>query len=119
MKMTKLEKTIIESMIGDSELTLANPKIHLHKMIVTNREFTGAGFFTEIQRSPDTRLFDEGLSMHWGRVGARLNADAIKTGYLVYVEDGYVTLIEGYTYGDEWPTEMEGIELYPIPTSLS
>ena len=69
---------------------------------------------TDFERSEELKLFDDSVSLRWGKVGARLNADQIETGYLVYVDDGYVTTVEGYTYGDEWPGSVERIELYAL-----
>jgi hypothetical protein len=43
-----------------------------------------------------------------------LNASKLETGYLIYIDDGFVTTVEGYTYGDEWPHQIEQIELYEL-----
>jgi hypothetical protein len=69
---------------------------------------------TEFERSEDLKVFATGVSLRWGKIGARLNAAKLETGYLVYVDDGYVTTVEGYTYGDEWPDQVEHIELYEL-----
>ena len=37
---------------------------------------------------------------------------------LVFVDDGYVTTIEGYTYGDQWPDPVELIELYELEPGM-
>jgi hypothetical protein len=41
-----------------------------------------------------------------------------ETGYLVYIDDGYVTSVEGYTYGDEWPDQIEQVELYELKPGM-
>jgi hypothetical protein len=47
-------------------------------------------------------------------VKARLNASKLETGYVVYVDNGYLTTIEGYTYGDDWPESIGSFELYEL-----
>jgi hypothetical protein len=49
-----------------------------------------------------------------GRVGAWLNVSRVETGYIVYVDGGYLTAMEGYTYGEDWPAEVEQVELYDL-----
>jgi hypothetical protein len=73
------------------------------------------GFLTEFERSPELKLFDAQASLRWGDIGARLNATRTETGYLVYVDGGYITAVEGYTYsGEKWPTQVESIEWYEL-----
>lgn len=114
MTLTELELSVLERMLADNEVAPRNRELHAGAVTVTDREFTGVGFLTELQQSPALKLFNDGVSMRWGKVGARLNAAKIETSYLVYVDDGYVTAIEGYTYGDEWPAEVDEVELYML-----
>ncbi|MDY7093938.1 MAG: hypothetical protein SX243_13280 [Acidobacteriota bacterium] len=114
MKLTELEASVLGRMFADNELPPRRGELHAEAVDVVDREFTGVGFLTELRRSPELKLFKDGVSMRWGEVGARLNATKIETGYLVYVDNGYVTAIEGYTYGDEWPAKVEQIEFYKL-----
>ena len=118
MKATELEQAVIGSMLSDHELKPAMSTVNFDAVVVSDREFTGAGFLTEFERSEELRLFDAGVSLRWGKVGARLNASRVETGYLVYVDNGYVTTVEGYTYGDEWPDQVEQIELYELKPGM-
>jgi hypothetical protein len=114
MKLTELETSVLERMLAGNDIPPTRGGLRADAVVVVDREFTGVGFLTELQRSPELKLFEDGVSMRWGKVGARLNATKIETGYLVYVDDGYVTSIEGYTYGDEWPTNVEEAEFYEL-----
>lgn len=114
MTANELEKAIISRMLADPELEPVSRSANLDMPNVTDRAFTGAGFLTEFERSKGTRLFQPGTTLRWGKVGARLNAAKLETGYIVYVDDGYVTTVEGYTYGDPWPERVENIELYTL-----
>src|SRR5688572_16216057 len=83
-------------------------------VVVTDRTMTGVGFLTELERSEELRVFGETISLRWSKAGARLNDAGIETRYLVYVDEGYITCVEGYTYGDEWPASVDRIDMYEV-----
>ena len=114
MKITELEKIVIERMLVDRTLKPLKLAVDFDRVSIRDREFTGAGFLTEFERSEELKLFDDKTSLRWGKVGARLNASELETGYLIYVDDGFLTTIEGYTYGEEWPHQIEQIDLYEL-----
>ena len=118
MKPNELEKLVLKSMLDDPELKPVVSAVNFDALTVMERDFTGTGFFTEFERSNGLKLFQDGVSMRWGKVGARLNANKLETGYLVYVDDGYMTTIEGYTYGDEWPDQITTIEMYELKSGM-
>jgi len=77
------------------------------------------GFMTEFVPSPELKLFDDNASLRWGDVGARLNTARTETGYLVYVDGGQITAVEGYTYGGEaWPGRVESVEWYELKEGM-
>lgn len=118
MKTSALEKAVIGRMLSDRELRPARSTVDFDKVTVSSREHTGPGFLTEFEPTEELKLFEDGVSLRWGNVGARLNASRQETGYLVYVDDGYVTAVEGYTYGDDWPDQVEQIELYELKPGM-
>lgn len=118
MKTTELETAVLRAMLADADLEKIRSTVNFDKVTVCDRELTGVGFLTELERSDELKLFDSGFSSRWGKIGARLNSSEIETGYLVYIDDGYVTTLEGYTYGDEWPEHIDRIELYELKPGM-
>lgn len=118
MKPNELEIAVLRSFLADREQHPAAFPASLDSLNVTDRALTGAGFLTEFERSRELKWFQDGVSMRWGNVGARLNAPRLETGYLVYVDDGYVTAVEGYTYGDPWPEHVDSIEVYELKPGM-
>lgn len=114
MKANSLERTVIEKMLADPGVNPIKHTVNFDSVIVIERRFTGVGFFTDFQYSQETKLFDSSVSLRWGKVGARLNESKLETGYLVYVDDGHITTIEGYTYGEDWPKQVEQVEWYTL-----
>ncbi|MCG8422122.1 MAG: hypothetical protein MJE77_29720 [Proteobacteria bacterium] len=112
MEATALEKAVIGQLLKDVELNTTKSEVNFEKAMVIDREFTGVGFLTEFERSQELKLFADDVSLRWGKVGARLNASKLETGYVVYVDNGYLTAVEGYSYGDEWPEVITSFTLY-------
>lgn len=114
MKASHLEQTIANELLRDPDLDPLKRVVDLTEVEVTERELTGPGFLTDFEKCPALKLFRDGTSLRWGNVGVRLNAEKLDTGYVVYVDDGYLTAIEGYTYGEDWPETIDAMEVYEL-----
>ena len=115
MKVTKLEAAVIARLLADKKAGVIKKGINFDEVVVASRDFTGAGFMTEFTKSAELKLFTDGTSMRWGKVGAKLNSLSLESGYVLYIDNGYLTTLEGYTYGEEWPIEIDAIDLYDLP----
>lgn len=114
MDLTDLEKSVIQAMLTDPELNPTTRYLGGAEIRVETRDYSGAGFLTKLTRSDGAKLFADEQSFVWGKVGARLNRERLHTGYLVYVEHGWLTALEGYTYGEDWPSLVEEYEVYRL-----
>jgi hypothetical protein len=118
MEANELEKSVVGRLLSDPDLKPVRSSVDFEKVHVACREFTGAGFLTEFEQSQELKLFEDSVSLRWGKVGARLNVSKLETGYVVYVDNGYLTTVEGYTYGDEWPDSIDSIDLYELKLGM-
>jgi hypothetical protein len=87
------------------------------KYFVKNREFTGVGFFSNFsKRDLGTNELDSLLLPIESRtistsVSATLN-NKILVGFVLFIENGHLDCLEGYTFGDDtWPEIIESYEL--------
>lgn len=46
-------------------------------------------------------------------IGAKINGN-IEVGFFIHVEDGYLRKIEGYTFSEDWPEEIDSVEFFEI-----
>lgn len=115
MQITELERAVLKKMISDLRSPSNKPSIDLGMVRVKERHYTGAGFLTEFILTEDLKLCSEDVTMRWGNIGAKLNSSNIETGYLGYIDNGYLTALEGYTYGEPWPEHIEHFALYDLP----
>lgn len=114
-RLNGLERAVLEKFLTDKDLSALMSRVDLDAVKVAKRSLTGVGFFADFERNEALHVFGDMRSVRWGKVGARLNAERIETGYLVYVDKGYLTGLEGYTYGgQEWPDEITDVEVYDL-----
>jgi hypothetical protein len=78
---------------------------------VSSRKMTGVGFFTELVVPPEVPHVPGRPTFKLGDVNG--TADNVKhgPGFLLYVTEGTLSMLEGYTYDDPWPDEVVGLAL--------
>lgn len=114
--LTGLEWAVLERFLEKSPVTPLRSNIVPHEIDVVKRAFSPIGFLTEFVASEKLKLFPDGVCLRWMKVGAWVNAQRTHVGFLVYVDDGSLNAIEGYTYcGEDWPPYVESFELYNAP----
>lgn len=119
MELNKLERALLEKFLEDPSRKPVRELLQWNLINVKRRAMSQVGFLTEFEPSQELKLFDDETSLRWGEVGARLNAAGIETGYLVYVDGGQVTALEGYTYGgEEWPSQVDAVEWYVLKEGM-
>jgi len=74
--------------------------------IVSQRNFTGAGFFTDFEVTDKSLAIPDYLDLQLGKVNARIEGLAFGAGFILFIEDGLIAMLEGYTYGEPWPTPL-------------
>jgi hypothetical protein len=104
---TELEKRVIEIFLEDVKVGPLGEELNTALIAVLFREIGGSGFLTKLELSPVLKLFDDEVSMRWNRLNGWITLAKIEVGFLVYVDNGYLRAVEGYTFGEEWPTSVE------------
>ncbi len=111
MTLNNLEKAIIKQFLTEKGVSIADDDTFFSDLNVDCRDFSGVGFITNLNKSPKLNVGTSHDSYKWGNLGAKLNS-SIDTGYLLYVENGCLNTIEGYTYTEDWPDDIFQIETY-------
>ena len=113
MKLEQIEKGILQQFLNYQYPYLSD-KINFDSLNIKKRIFTGVGFLTHLKKDPLLKITDENESYEWGKIGAKINDNKIDIGFLIYVKNGFIDAIEGYTYDREWPSEILNVEFYEI-----
>ena len=95
---------------GDNEV-LAVLRQQAKEAKVSSRKMTGVGFFTEFDVPPQAPRVMGRPTFKLGDVNG--TADNVKHGFgfVLFVADGALSMLEGYTYDEPWPDELRGLIL--------
>ena len=109
-KLNKLERQVIQAY-----LEILSPKgwaseKSLDNIRVRKREYTGCGYFTNLERTPESLIQDSSQDYTGGDVLVTLNKKTL-VGHLFFIKEGHLDCIEGYTFGEDWPEVIEDIEI--------
>jgi hypothetical protein len=73
---------------------------------VRSRELTGVGFFTEFVLAPDA-VPAPVSTLRFGDVQATVSGLKRGPGFVIFVDDGLLTMLEGYSYDKPWPERID------------
>ena len=93
-----LERAVLLA-IADQVPAIAEALIsQLAEVVVSDRENTGAGFYTTLSVSAGQPIV--GVSSPVGDIGAKVESVEHGMGFLLWLSDNFMCRIEGYTYAD-------------------
>ena len=102
---------ILQALLSGDEDCLKTLRQQAEAASVKSRQMTGVGFYTEFQ-IPATAPRVAGLpTCKIGDVNGTAENVKHGLGFLLYVKDGVLSMLEGYTYDDPWPDEVRGLAL--------
>ncbi|MGP0009809.1 MAG: hypothetical protein ACLPIG_14045 [Methylocella sp.] len=110
--LTKLEKAVLEMLVnGKAETFKILRKQYLAGRVI-ERHLTGVGFWTyfsipdSVERLPGTPSF------RFGDVDADIEGLQHGAGFLLQVKDGYIYMLEGYSFDEPWPDHTNTFHLH-------
>jgi hypothetical protein len=111
-----LEAAVLDKLLAGDHPVLAALRGQLAVAAVTQRELTGVGFFTDFS-VPQTADPAPVRRLRFGDVHANISGVEHGAGFLLFVDDGVLTTLEGFTYDEPWPEEIKEFSVrYVDPT---
>jgi hypothetical protein len=109
--LTPLEDQVVEMLVRGDDDALRILREQARNMHVTSRSNSGVGFFTEFEVSSGAPSLPGQPTFKIGDVNGTADNVHEGLGFLLYVERGVISMLEAYTYGESWPTEVRGLKL--------
>lgn len=78
---------------------------------VVKRDFTGVGFFTDFIVPKTAPSITEPVAHGYGDVQCSINGIDCFGGFVLFIENGVMACLEGYSYGHEWPNIITSYHL--------
>jgi hypothetical protein len=106
------ERAVLEKLLDGNHPVLAALRTQLDSCEVSSREFTGVGFFTNLK--PDRSVGPAPTSrprIHITGVDAKMSGLKHGAGFVLFVMDGYLDFLEGFSYDEPWPPVISKFSL--------
>ena len=101
-----LEAAVLDKMLAGEHPVLTALRAQLARATVRSRELTGVGFFTEFALAPDA-VSAPVRTLRFGDIQAEVSGLKHGAGFVIFVDDGLLTMLEGYSYGEPWPEKID------------
>jgi hypothetical protein len=104
---TKFERTILNALLTGELPELSVLRDQAQAATVEERKFTGVGFFTTLSIPPEVARLNAPGRRVISDVGAELADLKNGAGFLLFIQDGQLDFLEGFTYDEPWPAKLE------------
>ena len=110
-ELTKFEKEAMSMLLCGDDDVLENLREQFKICKVKNKENTGHGFFIDFELPPDWFKVSIAKSFNFGDVGANLPELCHGAGFVLFVKDGCLDILEAFSYDGPWPESIIDFEL--------
>jgi hypothetical protein len=102
--LSALERSVLEKLLDGNHPVLAALRAQLDSCEVSSRQFSGVGFFTNLRVDRSVRPAPTSHPrIHISGVGGKISGLEHGAGFVLFVTDGYLDFLEGFTYDEPWP----------------
>jgi hypothetical protein len=110
--LTEFEAAVMQMIVAGDHPAFEALRDQLASCRVSQRRFTGVGFFADLAVDRSAKRVPE--PAHNARVSDVVGDVAgLKhgAGFVLFVSEGYMTVLEGFSYDEPWPEHIKGYEL--------
>ncbi len=113
----EFEKKLMEMLLRGSDDVLVGLRNQYCNSNIESRRFTGAGFLTHFKVKAGIGPAADGRTFQIGDVNAIINGVKNQIGFVLFIKNGYLSMLEGYTLSaDFWPSDYSNLLLvYDTP----
>jgi len=109
INLTTFEQAVMEKLLQGTHPVLIEIKRQFDSCVVKNRELTGVGFYLDFVVSDS--LLDSAINLRFGDVIADIDGLENGAGFVLYINNGKLDMLEGYSYDESWPDIIERYSL--------
>src|SRR5882672_6577247 len=117
--MTDLESTILNALLAGEAPELEVLRRQAQVASVLRRELSGVGFFTHFGVPVDAPRAMLSGRRTLSDVGADIESVVHGSGFVLFIQDGILDFLEGFTYADAWPSEPRLLRWYYLRPKVS
>ena len=110
-EMTTFEREVMTMLLSGEDTVLCTLRQQLSVSQVKGRELTGTGFFTTFLVPKEAPRVSGQGDFHLGNVIAKVDGLENGAGFVLFVKNGAIDFLEGYSYDEAWPNEIKRFKL--------
>ncbi|QBR71111.1 hypothetical protein CU048_07240 [Beijerinckiaceae bacterium] len=110
--LTKLENAVLEMLVDGKAETFQILRGQYLAARVVKRHMTGVGFWTYFSIPDEVASLPGNPSFRFGDVDGNIDGLQNGAGFLLQVKDGYIYMLEGYSFDEPWPEDTNTFQLY-------
>jgi hypothetical protein len=107
--LNEFEQAVLQKILAGNHPMLATLREQCGHARLAKRENTGVGFFCEFEVEADAPMVPGNFQV--GDVHAELEALKYGVGLVLFIREGRLHMLEGYTYDEPWPEQVRGFSL--------
>ena len=108
---TKIERAVMSMLLIGEHPILDILRKQFELCTVAKREFTGAGVFVTFSVPETASRLPQKDSFSFGDVGAEIQGLQHGAGFVLWVREGVLDFLEGYTFDEPWPDRTDDFAL--------
>jgi hypothetical protein len=105
------EQAVLDRLLAGDHPVLVALRTQAGRAQVTRREHTERGFSCEFETPADLPPAETRSDFRIGDVNASLDGLEHGAGFLLFIRNGRLAMLEGYTYEEPWPQEVRNLKL--------
>ena len=105
------EQAVLDMLIAGDDVVLVVLRRQVAAARCVLRESSGTGFYCTFEIPSDAPAVVGAPDFEIGDVDATLEGLRHGAGFLLFVRDGRINMLEGYSYDEEWPEEVGAFAL--------
>jgi len=109
-ELSLLEKGVLEKFLCGDFPEIIRLRLQIEKCLVVKRELTGFGFYTTFSVPGDIPQVS-GANAKLGDVVGEIEGLRDGAGFLLYIVNGVIDMLEGYSFDEPWPLSVDKFQL--------
>ncbi|MDP1626565.1 hypothetical protein [Parvibaculum sp.] len=109
--LNNFENAVLTKLLAGDHPLLIALRSQAERAQLSSRDYTGAGFFCVFTVPSDVTPLARHLDFEFGDVNAQIAGLKHGAGFVVFVRDGRLDMLEGYSYDEPWPEVIGDFEL--------
>ncbi len=100
----EFEKKVMDKLLFGNDPNLEKLRIQYSNARIETREFSGVGFFTNFSVADDAQKIVGKQNLQISDLSAELENVKNGVGFILFISDGYLKCLEGFTFDEPWPS---------------